>query len=349
LSAPGLVPAGRHLRAGLELAVEDVSEAGGIRSRPIDLVVADSAGDPARAVEAFEAFCADGVVGVVGEYHSMVATRLAERADALQLPFICSSATLADLCSRPTDLVARLAAPQSLGWRIYAEQLLAAGHRHVALALHPDRYWSSGANVLETRLRAGGARCTAVETSGLTVEQVVERVAALDVDMLLLLVGFPEPLASIVRTVRSHDHLAGLALGDPAGRAEFTEWSSVVGDAAGPVPYLRYRPTRLTDLGARAWDRLTRRLGEAPSFVALEGYDTVQLLTAGLHQRADRTGLRDALPRVHAQGTRGPLSLVRPPGSHILELLSPPVQVVAGAANSQVTVLHEGSSPSSPR
>src|SRR5262249_46667326 len=52
LTRPGWVEAGRHLLAGLELAVGEVNDAGGIVGRPLDLVVRDTAADPQRAAAA---------------------------------------------------------------------------------------------------------------------------------------------------------------------------------------------------------------------------------------------------------------------------------------------------------
>jgi ABC-type branched-subunit amino acid transport system substrate-binding protein len=43
LARPGWVEAGRHLLAGLELAVHEINEAGGIGGRPLELVVRDTA------------------------------------------------------------------------------------------------------------------------------------------------------------------------------------------------------------------------------------------------------------------------------------------------------------------
>src|SRR5918999_5093246 len=91
LSPPGLAPAGRQLRAGLELAVDDLNRDGGIASQPIELVLRDSAGDPGRAVEMLDELDAGGAVAILGEYHSMVARQLADAAASVQLPFICSS------------------------------------------------------------------------------------------------------------------------------------------------------------------------------------------------------------------------------------------------------------------
>src|SRR5262249_25395903 len=70
-----------------------------------------------------------GVAALAGEYHSVVARAAAARADALGLPFLCSSAVLDALSEQPTKWVARLAPAQSHGWQIYADFLLHAGHR----------------------------------------------------------------------------------------------------------------------------------------------------------------------------------------------------------------------------
>jgi ABC-type branched-subunit amino acid transport system substrate-binding protein len=109
LTPPGWVEAGRHLLAGLELAVREVNDAGGIAGRPLELVVRDTAADPRRAAAAVDELARAGVAALAGEYHSVVARAAAARADALGLPFLCSSAVLDALTEQPTEWVARLA------------------------------------------------------------------------------------------------------------------------------------------------------------------------------------------------------------------------------------------------
>jgi ABC-type branched-subunit amino acid transport system substrate-binding protein len=128
LTRPGWVEAGRHLLAGLELAAGEVNDAGGVVGRPLELVIRDTAGDPQRAVTAVDELSRLGVVALAGEYHSVVARAAATKADALGLPFLCSSAVLDALTGEPTEWVARLAPAQSHGWQIYAD-FLSAGHR----------------------------------------------------------------------------------------------------------------------------------------------------------------------------------------------------------------------------
>jgi ABC-type branched-subunit amino acid transport system substrate-binding protein len=137
LTRPGWAEAGRHLLAGLELAAGEVNDAGGIGGRPLELVVRDTAADPQRATAAVDELARLGVAALAGEYHSVVARAAAARADALGLPFLCSSAVLDALTEEPTQWVARLAPAQSHGWQVYADFLLGAGHRRIAVATEP--------------------------------------------------------------------------------------------------------------------------------------------------------------------------------------------------------------------
>src|ERR671920_1285203 len=66
LTRPGWVEAGQHLLAGLELAVRDVNDAGGIVGRPLELVVRDTAADPQRAAAAVEELARLGVAAFAG-------------------------------------------------------------------------------------------------------------------------------------------------------------------------------------------------------------------------------------------------------------------------------------------
>jgi len=333
LSRPGFLEAGRHLRAGIELAVDEINEAGGIDGHPLELLLRDTAGTPEKAAAAVRDFAAQDAVAVVGEYHSVVAHAAAGAAVEARLPFVCSSAVLDGVVDSPTDVVARVAPAQSYCWRVYADYLVSADHRHVALIVQPNRYWSSGARLLQTYLAERGVTVTEIEYAALldtAVADAVDAVAAVDgVDALLLLVGYPEPAVSIVKAVRADARLAGLRIGDPAGRAEFPEWLALLGEDGAEVPFLRYLPSQLGPLGTQVAERLTRILGESPSFVAFEGYDSVQVVAEALRIGGpDRLRVIDALGSLRVVGTRGTISFSRGSGT-VLHWTWPPVQIAA--------------------
>ena len=329
LARPGWVEAGRHLLAGLELAAGEINDAGGVGGRPLELVVRDTAADPQKAAAAVAELARLGVAAVAGEYHSVAARAAAVRADALGLPFLCSSAVLDALTERPTKWVGRLAPAQSHGWQVYAEFLLSAGHRRIAVATDPGVYWASGARILRDYLSPRGGTVLELDARALAPAAVCDELASSRATVLLLLAGFPEPAVSIVKSVRADQRLAGIMMGAPAGQPEFAGWLALLGDDGAAIPFLRYLPERLSPLGARVQAALRERLAETPSFVAFEGYDTVAVLAGLLRSGGpDRARMAGSWPRVAVEGTRGQIQFSRTPGISVWQWAWAPTQVV---------------------
>jgi ABC-type branched-subunit amino acid transport system substrate-binding protein len=329
LTRPGWVAAGRHLLAGLDLAVREVNHAGGIDGRSLELVVRDTAADPERAADAVDELAGLGVAAVAGEYHSVVARAAAARADALGVPFLCSSAVLDALTEEPTEWVARLAPAQSHGWRIYADFLLGAGRRRITVATQPSVYWACGTRVLRDHLAPRGGSVVDLDTNALTPEALCDALVNHGATALLLLVGHPKPAVPIVRAVRGDRRLAEILIGAPAGQPEFAEWVAVLGDDGAGIPFLRNLPERLGPLGEPVGKQLRERLGEAPSFVAFEGWDTIAVLAEVLRSHGtDRAAIARSWPRVAVEGTRGLIRFSRTPGISVWQWAWTPIQVV---------------------
>ncbi|MFF8408589.1 ABC transporter substrate-binding protein [Streptomyces omiyaensis] len=328
LTRPGWTEAGRHLLAGLELAVGEANAGGGIAGRPLELLVRDTAADPRRAEAAVEELAGLGVAALAGEYHSVAARAAAARADALGLPFLCSSAVLDALTERPSDRVARLAPAQSHGWRVYADFLLAEGHSRIAVATEPGVYWAAGTRILRDHLAPRGGTVTELDARALSARELAGELAADGATALLLLTGFPDPAVPLVRAVRRDPRLAGLLVGAPAGQPEFPAWEALLrGDGTG-IPFLRYLPERPTPLGARVEATLRARLAAPPSFVALEGYDTIAVLAEALRAHGtDRDAVAASWPRVTVRGTRGEIRFTRPGDAPVRQWAWSPVQV----------------------
>jgi ABC-type branched-subunit amino acid transport system substrate-binding protein len=329
LARPGWVEAGRHLLAGLELAAGEVNAAGGIGGRPLELVIRDTAADPQRATAAVDELAGLGVAALAGEYHSVAARAAATRADALGLPFLCSSAVLDALTDEPAQWVARLAPAQSHGWQIYASFLLGAGHSRIAVATEPSVYWASGTRILRDYLAPRGGTVIELDVRALAPAAVCEELASSGATALLLLAGFPQPAVPIVRSVRRDQRLAEIMIGAPAGRPEFAGWLRLLGGDGAAIPFLRYLPEHLGPLGVRVETALRERLAQTPSFVAFEGYDTVAVLAGMLRSVGpDRARLAESWPRVAVEGTRGQIRFSRTPGISVWQWVWAPTQVM---------------------
>lgn len=329
LTSPGWVEAGRHLLAGIETAARDVNFAGGIAGRLLELVVRDTAGDPARAAAAIDEFDDVGVVAVTGEYHSVVARAAAARADELRVPYLCSSAVLDALIDHETNWIARLAPAQSRGWRIYADFLLDAGHRRVVAACQPSVYWSTGVHLLRERFGSRGGTVVELDLHSMPSPAVCDAVVSERASALLLLAGHPEPAVSIVRTVRHDRRVADVVIGAPAGQPEFGQWMVALGDVGAGIPFLRYRSTELSPFGTSVEVALRMRLGERPSFVALEGYDSVIVLAEALRVHGvGREEVAACWAHVAVDATRGRIRFARAPGLGAWQWTWAPIQVV---------------------
>jgi ABC-type branched-subunit amino acid transport system substrate-binding protein len=310
------------------LAVRDVNDAGGIVGRPLELVIRDTAADPQRAAAAVDELARLGVVALAGEYHSVAARAAAGRADALGLPFLCSSAVLDALTEQPTNWVARLAPAQSHGWQIYADFLLSAGHSRIAIAAESSVYWTSGVRILRDYLAPRGCTIIELDMRALAPTAVCAELVDHRATALLLLVGHPEPAVSIVKSVRHDQRLCNIMIGAPAGQPEFTEWATLLGDDSAAIPFLRYLPKRLSPLGARVATALGERLAAAPSFVAFEGYDTIVVLAAVLRSHgAVQTRTAEFWPCVAVEGTRGPIQFSRMRNISVWQWAWTPIQV----------------------
>lgn len=98
LSAPGSVTGGAAMKAAFEIAVEEINAAGGVLGKPVELVLVDTEGLPERGTAAMERLInQEGVVGVVGEYHSAVGLTAKEVAHDNHMPTVFAETWSAEI------------------------------------------------------------------------------------------------------------------------------------------------------------------------------------------------------------------------------------------------------------
>lgn len=312
--------------AGFQLGAEHVNGAGGVSGRPLELMVRDTAANPERAAAAVRELSALGAAAVVGEYHSVAAQAAAAEAEALKTPFLCASAVLDDLVRGKAEMVARLCPPQSRGWRVYAEYLLEQGYRHVAVAAQESLYWASGVRILRERLVPHGGAVIELDL-GAGGDSLCEQILTSGASAVLLLVGYPEPAVTLVKTIREDARLGHVLVGAPAGQPEFASWLAALGRRGAEVPFLRYRAERLSPRGQAVEAELHRRLEEEPSFVALEGYDAILATADLLRATDDRGAVTASWESVAVEGSRGLIRFSRT-SNGVWQWADAPLQIV---------------------
>jgi hypothetical protein len=166
------------------------------------------------------------------------------------------------------------------------------------VATQPSVYWAFGTHVLRDHLAPRDGTVVELDTNALTPEALCDALVDHGATALLLLVGRPEPAVPIVRAVRGDRRLTEMLVGAPAGRPEFAEWAAVLGEDGVGISFLRHLPEHLGPLGERVGRELRERLGEAPSFVAFEGWDSVAVLADVLRSHGtDRAAIARSWPR----------------------------------------------------
>lgn len=316
LTLPGIPWAGRELKDGMSLAVQQLNDSGGVLSRQLTLLFEDTHGRPEAGVAAVGKLLGERVHALAGEFHSVVADAIVESVQRCGLPFVCASATLDDITARRLDCVFRLAPPQSYGWAVYADFLASQGFQHVVTLQEDNLYWNNGSKAVEARLGKLGVRFSrltvapgmANATSWIRQVQAKQSDSPIP-DILLLLMAYPEPLRSVVAEARNHGLVPPACyLGDPAGRTVFPDWWEIAGSDAIQIPFLSYaRPDCPTENGKRVSIDFKKQYGREPTFVAFEGYDSVLVLARAFEDvgTTEPRDVCDALCRMEFEGTRG--------------------------------------------
>lgn len=323
LSAPGWRDAGSLLLAGFQAGINEINSRGYGDGLTIDPLIRDTAGNPDLASEMVRSLKREGVQALAGEYHSMVARSVSHVAHELELPYLCSSAVLDKLIDMPSNWVARLSPPQSIGWTRYADYLCSRGHTQVATLYSDSLYWRQGMKILQARLAQHGGNLTAFEYSDSAFVELQRFLLNGRASSVLLLLGHPSPIVSALHSLRSESSLQHLLIGTPAGQSELKLWHDALGTLGNAVPFLQYLPHSLTLLGQTATEKMTLEGCTNPSFVCLEGYDSA-LVVADLLSRP-----LDSRPwaSVSADGTRGNISFAFDPICNAWQWQNAPVRV----------------------
>ncbi len=321
LSAPGWQDAGSLLLDGFQAGINEINS----RSNTVTItpLIRDTAGNPDLASQMVRSLKQEGVEVLAGEYHSVVARSVSEVATELELPYLCSSAVLDKLIDVPSNWVARLSPPQSIGWSVYADYLSSQGHKQIATLYSDSLYWTQGMKTLQTQLAKRGGNLTAFEYSDSGFLELQRFLLNGGASSALLLLGHPDPIVSVLRSLRSEASLQHILIGTPAGQSELTLWQDELGTLGNEVPFLQYLPQSLSSVGEMASKNLSLNACSTPPFVYLEGYDSA-LVVADLLSKPLNS---KPWASVSADGTRGYISFAFDPNRNIWQWQNAPVRI----------------------
>ena len=197
---------------GIELAVEEINAAGGVRGRPLRLVSRDDSGTSAGAIAAARAFVGDhDVVTVIGHINS-AATLAATPIYDGQLPVVSPASTTPDLTGRSTWMFRVIPSDTSIG-RSLARFAERRGRRRAAILYQNDSYGRGLAGAFMRHFTGTVVSADPVDVVVSPAEPYVTYIRRLNPDVVFIAGDAPTAIA-IIREARRQQLTADFLGGD---------------------------------------------------------------------------------------------------------------------------------------
>jgi len=326
LSSPGSYQQGRELLLGLEWAVADFNEAGGLLGKRVELVVEDTQGKPAVGATAVEKLITrDKVVGIAGEYHSSVCSAQIEVVHRYGIPFVIGSCWFDDLTAKGYPEVFRTSVYNSKQAEVIVGLIRQAGFQKVAGLVEDTDYGIGIAENIKAVMKRTGATATfesevVDKTSKDYVPVLLKYKTRVRPELLVSAVTQPGGFLLLKQAfeVGLAPSRTTLALDATCTAQNADIFWSALGDAGNYMmmacPYST--SVRVTPLGEKIRARYLKEFGRQPNYLPLQGYDAMLSLGTAIKQAGstDPKKIIAALGTLRIMGTRGEISFSKEPG-----------------------------------
>ncbi|MFQ5827678.1 MAG: ABC transporter substrate-binding protein [Candidatus Methylomirabilia bacterium] len=317
LSSPGSYQQGKQLLLGLQWAVDDLNEAGGLLGKRIELFVEDTQGKPPVGATAVEKLISKNkVVGVAGEYHSSVCNAEIEVFHRYGIPFVIGSCWFDGLTAAGYPEVFRTSVYNSKQAENVVGIINEAGFKKVAALVEDTDYGVGIAENIKTIMQRTGATATFTsdvveKTSKDFVPILLKYKAKVKPDLLITAVTQPGGFLLLKQA-----HEIGFAPSkntlvlDATCTAQNAKifWAALKGAGKYVMMACPYSSSvRVTALGNKVKARYVKEFGRQPNYLPLQGYDAMYALGMAIKQ-ADSTDSQKiiaALNNIKLKGTRG--------------------------------------------
>ncbi|WP_126465214.1 ABC transporter substrate-binding protein [Candidatus Terasakiella magnetica] len=213
----GSARSGIAIKRGIELAIEEVNQAGGVLGRPLKLVVKDHHGNPARGADNIEDFAKDDdMVAVLGGLHTPVALYELKNIHKYKMIYLSPWAAGTPVVENGYDpnYVFRLSVRDEYAGGFLVEKALKRGFKRIALALENTGWGRSNERAMKTALEAKGYNPVAVSWfhwgTGTAKEALGDLVRSKP-DVILLVANAPEGKA-IVKAMAEREESERVAI-----------------------------------------------------------------------------------------------------------------------------------------
>jgi branched-chain amino acid transport system substrate-binding protein len=144
--------------AGVDLAIKEINDAGGVLGKPVEVIHTDSsdADNPAVASASVDKLIGDGVAAIVGAASSTVSLNVVDTVSDASIVQI-SPANTSTALSGYSDFYFRVAPPDTIQGDVMGKLLLEDGKKNISILVFNDDYGTSLRDVIQATTEAGGA------------------------------------------------------------------------------------------------------------------------------------------------------------------------------------------------
>jgi len=188
---------GTQMENAVKMAVEEINEAGGIKSlggAKVTLISGDSENKPEKGVSEVQRMAREGVVGIVGTYSSAVTMTATQEAEKQKIPFVVDIAVTDEITQRGFKYTFRIQPNATLMSqnfiKYFAELNEKTGNQlKTAVIVHEDSVFGSGiAKSLEQNAAQAGLEILEVmghPSSTLDLTSDITKIKSLNPDVLI--------------------------------------------------------------------------------------------------------------------------------------------------------------------
>ena len=300
--------------AGYKVGVAEVNANGGVKGRPIELLIEDDASNQNAALAAAEKLAGKGVPLILGAYASGVTKPLAGYLTRMKVPLLNSNSADVAITKPGSPWVFRVGqTTDSFADACFGLIKTLPGLKTIAILVSNDALGKSTATSVKSHVGAAGMTVVGEQAydRGLTdFRPTLNAFKALNPDVIALS-SYEEDAAALMRQAKEVDLNPKLFVSVGGTGYAIPQFITGAGDAAEYVASASpWRPEGKYPGAQELFQRLSKQLGGEPSHHAAKAYGGLMAAADALRRAGstDREAVRAALERTNIMTAFGPVS-----------------------------------------
>ncbi|MEB3101665.1 ABC transporter substrate-binding protein [Ferviditalea candida] len=304
----GLASEGQDMANAVQMAVDEVNAAGGIKSlggAKVVLDKADSEGKPQKGVSEVQRLDRDGVVGILGTYASGVALPATQEAEKAKIPFVVDIAVVNEITERGFKYTFRIQPPAKIMANNFLSYISMLNDKSsvklsTAVLAHEDSVFGSSiaALIKENAAKSGIKTLEDIPYPASTpdMSSVVNKIKSLNPDIVVT-TGYLRDGTMLIKGLHDANVKPKSIIGVANGAFSNQQFITQQKDINQNIMDVNYTINPKSDLANQVKEKYKNQFQKDMSANAAYSYTAAQVLLDAIERAAsaDRDKIREAL------------------------------------------------------